>query len=169
MQAGAPQSKNDRVIKRCRARLCLALAVERSPDHRLSLLRFLASLLPALSLAYPSTASGGAANLSARPKTNNQCSRCCSAQFGGELGSSSSSSSRSRSSTRSRRSSSSSNNSNSSSTRRTQVELAQGGKNGNKFKREVLLLLIGKECRKIVVVCLNACSLFFCFGKADNH
>ena len=123
-----------------------------------------------LSLAYPSTASGGAANLSARPKTKAQCSRCCSAQFGGELGSSrsssNSSSSRSRSSSRGRRSNSSS--PNSSSTRRTQVELAQGRKVFNKCEREVLLLLIGKVS-KIVVVCLNACSLFFCFGKADNH
>jgi hypothetical protein len=35
--------------------------------------------------------------------------------------------------------------------------------------KEVLLLLSGMVSPIIVVVCLHACSLFFCFGKADNH
>ena len=113
------------LLKRCRGRLCLALAVERRLDHRLS--DSGSSLLYCLlSLAYHSTASGEAANLSARSSTNAPCSRCCSAQFGGELGSSSSrgrSSSRSSSSSRSRRSNSSSPD-RSSSARRIQVELA---------------------------------------------
>ena len=110
--------------------------------------------------------------MSARSSTNALRSRCCSAQFGGDLGSSSSrgcGSSRSRSSSRSRRNNSSSPDRNSNA-KRIQVELAQRKKICNKYEREVLLLLLsGMVYSIIAVVCLHVCSLFFCFGKADNH
>ena len=97
--------------------------------------------------------------MSARSSTNALRSRCCSAQFGGDLGSSSSrgcGSSRSRSSSRSRRNNSSSPDRNSSA-RRIQVELAQRNKIFNKYEREVLLLLLsGMVYPIIVVVCLHA-------------